>query len=134
MGYVSATPTQRTLLYIYIIESSRITDISFLCILTIQVHDPIKDTLIVPDDHSFGVFIKPDEYGAGDLIHMRNSENILRGKDYDRGKLAFVRQQLKKANFHNFHSLKAAFEFYDKHRTGKITNNDLMEVSLLYLY
>ena len=79
-----------------------------------KVHDPIKDTLRVPPDHTFGVMVKPDEYGAGDLIHMRVPSNYLRGRDRERGVLAAVRQHLKKANYHNFHDLRAAFEYYDK--------------------
>lgn len=81
-----------------------------------QVHDPIKDTLRVQPDHAFGVMIKPDEYGAGDLIHMRVPGNYLRGRDRERGVLAAVRHHLKKANYHNFHDLKAAFGYYDKVR------------------
>lgn len=79
-----------------------------------KVHDPIKDTLRVPTDHTFGVMVKPDEYGAGDLIHMRVPENYLRGRDRERGVLAAVGHHLKQANYHNFHDLRAAFEYYDK--------------------
>jgi len=78
------------------------------------VHDPIKDTLNVPSDHIFGIMVKPDEYGAGDLIHMRKHGSFLRGKDRERGFLAAIRQHLKKANYHNFTDMKAAFTFYDK--------------------
>merc|ERR1719234_2134784 len=38
------------------------------------VHDPIKDTLNVPADHTFGIMLKPDEYGAGDLLHGRSPD------------------------------------------------------------
>ncbi|XP_022098378.1 EF-hand domain-containing family member B-like isoform X2 [Acanthaster planci] len=89
------------------------------------VHDPIKDTLHVPPDHSFGVLIKPDEFGAGDLMHGRSQESYLRGKDRDRGLLAAVRQQLKKANYHNFNDLQAAFNHYDKNSDGKIDIQEL---------
>lgn len=95
-----------------------------------QVHDPIKDTLRVPPDHAFGVMIKPDEYGAGDLIHMRVPGNYLRGRDRERGVLAAVRHHLKKANYHNFHDLKAAFGYYDKDNSGKISLNELREVCI----
>ena len=81
-----------------------------------QVHDPIKDTLRVPGDHTFGVMVKPDEYGAGDLIHMRVPSKFLRGRDRERGVMAAVRHHLKKANYHNFYDLKAAFEYYDQVR------------------
>ena len=79
-----------------------------------KVHDPIKETLLVPPDHTFGVMIKPDEYGAGDLIHMRVPGEYLRRKERERGVLAAIRQHLKKANYHNFGDLKEAFRFYDK--------------------
>ena len=81
-----------------------------------KVHDPIKDTLTarVPPDHTFGILVEPDEYGAGDLIHQRAAGNFLRGKDQERGILASIRQHLKKANYHNFQDLNAAFKFYDK--------------------
>ena len=79
-----------------------------------KVHDPIKETLRVAPDHIFGVMVKPDEYGAGDLIHMRVPSKFLRGHDRERAVLAAVRHHLKKANYHNFHDLKAAFEYYDK--------------------
>lgn len=79
-----------------------------------QVHDPIKDTLKIGPDHVFGVLVKPDEYGAGDLIHMRMPSKYLRGKEAERGVIAAIRQHLKKANYHNFDSLQAAFEHYDK--------------------
>lgn len=74
----------------------------------------IKDTLNVPDDHIFGILFKPDEYGAGDLIHNRGPGTYLRGKDHQRGVLAAVRQHLKKMNYHNFSDLLAAFKHYDK--------------------
>ena len=76
----------------------------------------------------FGVSLKPDEFGAGDLIHMRGPEEVLRGKDGERGMIAFIRQQLKKANYHNFESLKAAFEHYDKSRSGRISNEELRDI------
>ena len=79
-----------------------------------QAHDPIKDTLNVGPDYVFGVLVKPDEYGAGDLIHMRMSSDYLRGKERERGIIAAIRQHLKKANYHNFNDLQAAFAHYDK--------------------
>lgn len=70
--------------------------------------------MLVDKDHTFGIMVKPDECGAGDLIHMRNNASFLRGRERARGVLAAVRQHLKKANYHNFNDLKAAFTFYDK--------------------
>lgn len=79
-----------------------------------KVHDPIKDTMKVPKDHIFGVLFKPDEYGAGDLIHGRIPGNYLQGQERQRAILAAVRQHLKKSNYHKFNDLKSAFEYYDK--------------------
>ena len=79
-----------------------------------KVHDPIKDTMNVPPDHTFGVLFKPDEYGAGDLIHGRAPDKYLRGHEHQRAVLAAVRHHLKKSNYHNFNDLKSAFSFYDK--------------------
>lgn len=90
-----------------------------------QVHDPIKETLNVGPDHTYGVLLKPDEYGAGDLIHGRYPGQYLRGKDRERGLVAAIRQQLKKANYHNFNNLQAAFNHYDKNGDGKIDINEL---------
>ncbi|XP_033101758.1 EF-hand domain-containing family member B-like isoform X2 [Anneissia japonica] len=92
-----------------------------------KVHDPIKDTMRVPDDHTFGILIRPDEYGAGDLMHCRVPGTYLRGKERQRGLLAAVRQQLKKANYHNFNDLSAAFRHYDKNGDGRIDINELQE-------
>lgn len=61
----------------------------------------------------FGVIVKPDEHGAGDLIHMRMPSEFLRGKERERGIIAAIRQHLKKANYHNFNDLQAAFAHYD---------------------
>jgi len=96
------------------------------------VHDPIKETMTVSSDHTFGIMVKPDEYGAGDLIHMRSSGNFLRGRERARGVLAAVRQHLKKANYHNFTDLKAAFSFYDKDKSGTIDINELREICLKF--
>lgn len=74
----------------------------------------IKETLRVPPDHTFGILVKPDEYGAGDLMHMRGPGQYLRGKERQRGVLAAIRQHLKKSNYHNFEDLLAAFKHYDK--------------------
>lgn len=97
-----------------------------------QVHDPIKDTLKVGPDHAFGILVKPDEYGAGDLMHQRAPGEYLRGKDRQRGVLAAIRQHLKKANYHNFDDLVQAFQFYDKENKGRIDIHDLREACLQY--
>lgn len=95
-----------------------------------QVHDPIKDTMNVGPDHIFGVLYKPDEYGAGDLLHNRVPGNYLRGRDQQRGLVAAMRQQLKKLNYHTFPDLIRAFRFYDKDGRGKINIHDLREACI----
>lgn len=67
----------------------------------------------VAPDHTFGLLLKPDKYGAGDLIHYRLPDEYLRGKDRIRGVVAAMRQQLKKENFQNFENLLDAFRYYD---------------------
>ena len=34
----------------------------------------------VGPDHTFGILVKPDEYGVGDLLHGRVRGTYLRGK------------------------------------------------------
>jgi len=93
-----------------------------------QVHDPIKETMKVDDDHTFGIMVQPDEYGAGDLIHMRDAGEYLRGRERQRGVLQAIRQHLKKANYHNFQDLNSAFQYYDKDKSGSIEMSELREV------
>lgn len=93
-----------------------------------KVHDPIKSTVDIDPGHTHGVMIEPDEYGAGDLIHMRQTSSFLRGRDRIRGILAAVRQHLKKANYHNFSDLKAAFSYYDKDKSGTIDMSELRDI------
>lgn len=70
----------------------------------------------VGPEHVFGIMVKPDEYGAGDLMHGRGTNKYLRGKEHQRGVVAALRMQLKKANFQNFDNLLSAFRFFDKVR------------------
>ncbi|XP_073532678.1 EF-hand domain-containing family member B isoform X2 [Phyllobates terribilis] len=87
--------------------------------------DPIADTLKVPADHTFGMLLKPEAYGVGDLLHYRTPKDFLRGKEKQRAVLAAVQQHLKKANHHSFTSLLDAFRHYDKNCDGKIDKEDL---------
>lgn len=93
-----------------------------------QVHDPIAETLNVPPDHTFGVLLRPDEYGAGDLLHGRSPATYLRGRDRERGVMHAIRQHLKKANYHNFNDLAAAFKHYDTNEDGFIDGEELRTV------
>nr|XP_036852191.1 EF-hand domain-containing family member B [Manis javanica] len=93
-----------------------------------RVLDPIAETMNVPPDHTFGACLRPEEYGAGDLIHNRLPGECLRGKDRQRALTAAVRHHLKKVNYQNFNSLLAAFRHYDKKGDGVIDKDELLEV------
>ncbi|XP_058038009.1 EF-hand domain-containing family member B [Ahaetulla prasina] len=90
-----------------------------------KVHDPIADTLNVPPDHTFGILIRPEEYGVGDLLHNRLPSEYLKTKDRERAVFTALRQNLKKANYHNFDTLLHAFRHYDKDGDRKISREDL---------
>ncbi|XP_051722172.1 EF-hand domain-containing family member B isoform X2 [Ctenopharyngodon idella] len=93
-----------------------------------KVHDPIAETLNVPSDHTFGVLMKPDSFGVGDLLHQTPPGEYLKGKDRQRTLVSAVRQHLKKSNYQNFSSLLEAFRYYDKKGQGKIDKEDLKDV------
>ncbi|XP_050794385.1 EF-hand domain-containing family member B isoform X1 [Gopherus flavomarginatus] len=90
-----------------------------------KVLDPIAETMNVPPDHTFGMFLRPDEFGVGDLLHNRVPSEFLRGKDRERAVFTAIRQNLKKANYHNFGTLLEAFRHYDKNGDGKIDKEEL---------
>ncbi|CAK8674005.1 unnamed protein product [Clavelina lepadiformis] len=92
------------------------------------VHDPIVDTLNVESGHIFGIMLRPDEYGAGDLLHGRSPDSYMRGRDRERGVMHAIRQHLKKANYHNFNDLSQAFAHYDKNKDGYIDGQELRDV------
>ncbi|XP_058146713.1 EF-hand domain-containing family member B isoform X2 [Dasypus novemcinctus] len=92
-----------------------------------RVLDPIAETMNVPPDHTFGACLRPEEYGAGDLIHNRLPGEFLRGKDRQRALIAAVRHHLKKVNYQHFDSLLAAFRHYDKKGDGMIDQAELRE-------
>ncbi|KAK7146707.1 hypothetical protein R3I94_009518 [Phoxinus phoxinus] len=97
-----------------------------------KVHDPIAETLNVPSDHTFGVLMKPDSFGVGDLLHQTPPGKFLKGKDRQRTLVSAVRQHLKKSNYQNFSSLLKAFRYYDKKGQGKIDKEDLKDVCLQF--
>ncbi|XP_068944347.1 EF-hand domain-containing family member B [Petaurus breviceps papuanus] len=90
-----------------------------------KVWDPIAETMNVPPNHTFGIFLRPDDYGAGDLIYNRLPGQYLRGKDRERAVFAAVRQHLKKVNYRNFDTLLAAFRHFDKNGDGLIDKEEL---------
>ncbi|XP_067303887.1 EF-hand domain-containing family member B isoform X2 [Pseudorasbora parva] len=93
-----------------------------------KVHDPIAETLNVPSDHTFGVLMKPDSFGVGELLHQTPPGENLKGKDRQRTLVSAVRQHLKRSNYQTFSSLLEAFRFYDKKGQGKINKEDLKDV------
>ncbi|XP_018424752.1 PREDICTED: EF-hand domain-containing family member B [Nanorana parkeri] len=97
-----------------------------------KVLDPIADTLNVPADHTFGILLRPEKYGVGDIIHNREPKDFLRSKDKHRAILAAVQQHLKKANYHHFGSLLEAFRHYDKNGDGKIDKEELKDACVTF--
>eukprot|EP00912_Choanoflagellata_sp_UC4_P001812 UC4_evm2s1162 len=93
-----------------------------------EVRDPLKDTMKVGPDHSFGHTIPHDGFGAGDLLHMRDSKGYMHGKDAMRALVASIRHQLKVENFQNYNGLREAFRAYDKDDSGTIDAIELKEV------
>ncbi|NXH77605.1 EFHB protein, partial [Hydrobates tethys] len=90
-----------------------------------KVIDPIAETLTVPPGHTFGMLLRRDEYGVGDLLHCQVPREFLSGKDRERAVLTAVRQSLKEANYENFDMLLEAFKHYDKNGNGMIDKDDL---------
>ncbi|MED6286438.1 hypothetical protein CHARACLAT_005980 [Characodon lateralis] len=87
-----------------------------------------RHTLPVPPEHTFGVILPPDHYGAGEIIHFTEPGKFARGPDWQRSLVSAVKNLLKKVNFHNFPSLLNAFRHYDKKGKGLIDKEDLRAV------
>uniref|UniRef100_A0A7N4NXF2 EF-hand domain family member B n=1 Tax=Sarcophilus harrisii TaxID=9305 RepID=A0A7N4NXF2_SARHA len=90
-----------------------------------KVWDPIAETMNLPPNHTFGALLRPDNYGAADVIYNRHPDHFQRGKDRQRAVLAAIRQHLKKVNYHNFDSLLAAFRHFDVNGDGMIDKQEL---------
>ncbi|KAG7216483.1 hypothetical protein INR49_001969 [Caranx melampygus] len=86
------------------------------------------NSLNVSPDHTFGILLSPDEFGAGETIHCTEPGHFIRGGDRQRGLVNAVRHDLKRVNFHNFSSLLQAFRHYDKKGQGMIDKEDLRAV------
>lgn len=97
-----------------------------------QTRDPIKDTMNVAADHTFGIVVKPDDCGVDDLLHGRVPKHYLRGKDRERALVAAVRLNLKTANFNRFDDIAAAFTHYDKEGTGKLSVDSIRQMCVDY--
>ncbi|XP_075245572.1 EF-hand domain-containing family member B-like isoform X2 [Convolutriloba macropyga] len=93
-----------------------------------QSRDPIKDTMNVGPDHTFGIIVKPDEQGVADLLHGRVPKHYLRGKDRERALVSAVRQNLKTHNFTRFDDVAAAFNHYDKEGSGKLSIDGIRQM------
>jgi len=66
--------------------------------------------------------LKPDEYSVGDLLHGRCHTSTYVVRMRIRGVVAAMRAHLKKANYHNFPNLMAAFKHYDMVRVDNENN------------
>uniref|UniRef100_A0A3Q2P5C9 EF-hand domain family member B n=1 Tax=Fundulus heteroclitus TaxID=8078 RepID=A0A3Q2P5C9_FUNHE len=87
-----------------------------------------RNALPVPPEHTFGVSVPADQYGAGEIIHSAEPGEFVRGVDWQRSLVNAVRHLLKKANFHHFPTLMKAFRHYDKKGKGLIDKEDLQAV------
>ncbi|XP_074125304.1 EF-hand domain-containing family member B isoform X2 [Sminthopsis crassicaudata] len=90
-----------------------------------KVWDPIAETMNLPPNHTFGALLRPDNYGAADVIYNRLPDHFQRGKERQQAVLAAIRQHLKKVNYHNFDSLLAAFRHFDVNADGMIDKEEL---------
>jgi EF-hand domain-containing family member B len=81
--------------------------------------DPNKDTRYLGADHIFGITNRNDNYSAGDILHGRQSNNILKGKDKQRAFISSVRTHLSNFNC-KFPTLYDAFKFYDKVNSSQL--------------
>ncbi|KAM9387484.1 EF-hand domain-containing family member B [Phaethornis superciliosus] len=119
--------------FIYGLETPHFNDgrqvakcLHWLCDLQSNVLlDSVREAMKVIPDRAFGMVVRRDEYGVGDLLHCWAPYEFLRGKDRERAVLTAVRQSLKNANYENFDILLEAFRHYDKNNDGMIDKDDL---------
>mgnify|MGYP001810552883 CR=1 FL=1 len=83
-----------------------------------------KDTRFIGPDHIFGLTNTSDHFGAGDIIHGREAERTLKGKEKQRAYIASIRAHLARFNYIKFETLSDAFKFYDK--VSKISNSKFL--------
>ncbi|CAL8247655.1 unnamed protein product [Lota lota] len=88
----------------------------------------ISEMLNIPSDHTFGVLVPPDTFGAAELIHCGDPGRYPRGQDRQRGAVSATQHTLKKLNCHAFPNLIEAFRHYDKKGRGVIDREDLRAV------
>ncbi|KFP08610.1 EF-hand domain-containing family member B, partial [Calypte anna] len=87
--------------------------------------DSAREAMKVTPDRTFGMLVRRDAYGVGDLLHCWPPYEFLHGKDREIAVLTAVRQSLKNANYENFDILLEAFRHYDKNSDGMIDKDDL---------
>uniref|UniRef100_A0A8C9TDW8 EF-hand domain-containing protein n=1 Tax=Scleropages formosus TaxID=113540 RepID=A0A8C9TDW8_SCLFO len=97
-----------------------------------KVHDPIADTMNVPENHTFGILFRTDGFGVGDLLNSPLTADYTSDPDKWWSLVTAVRQDLKKANFNKFSALLQTFSRYDKSGQGFIDKKDLHNVCLQF--
>jgi hypothetical protein len=97
-----------------------------------EVHDPIADTLKVDKDHSFGVSVLPDNFSAGELMHIQGDTVYSQCQGYDPGIMTTIRHRLKNSHFTNFPQLLHALSFTDKNSTGLLSAEKVCETCFQY--
>ena len=73
-----------------------------------------KDTRFVGPDHIFGYNNNNDHFNAGDVLHYRREDKLLKGKERERAFVSTARSALCRLNLVKFKTLVDAFKFYDK--------------------
>lgn len=76
--------------------------------------DPNKETRLIGEDHVFGLTNLGDHFTSGDIIHQRDENKLMKGKDRERAYVAVLRSHLARYNILKFKNLVDAFKFYDK--------------------
>ncbi|CAL8259169.1 unnamed protein product [Boreogadus saida] len=92
----------------------------------------IAETPKILPDHTFGVLVPADKFGAAELIHCGDPGRFPRLQDRQRGAVSAIQQTLKKLNCRAFPNLMEAFSHYDKKGRGVIDREDLGAVCLEY--
>ncbi|XP_048882738.1 EF-hand domain-containing family member B isoform X2 [Brienomyrus brachyistius] len=97
-----------------------------------KVHDPIAETLNVPENHTFGILSSCDKFGVGDILYQGLPEGGLRGTNERRSLVIAARQHLKRDRFHNFTPLLQAFRHFDKNGEGFINKEELQDACHMF--
>ena len=76
-------------------------------------------------DHVFGLNNNNETFGAGDIVHGRAEDKVLRGKDRERAFVATARTCLARMNLVHHKTLYDAFVAYDKDKDGLVSKEEL---------